>query len=411
MAQAPPSLDSLPTEIITEIVSYITDCRTLYHLITASPAVSRVFDSPTIGPEILEHVLANSTAPQVYGLIRLVAIVRTSTLDNPPAASLGAFIKRANHHIQQNGKGRFHSTVPPLTQTYRCQAPGSIRSILQTARRVAYMIPACLSCYREQWLSATPSHTEGDMRGWAYKSWRNRYADRPYIPCDVGPPVWVEEQRAARGFWRLQLLYELRRASFEGRLSWVNGSHHQLITAETLYGALRYEKEEFLTVSDFIDQVCAAGVTCEGQTWSLPNLPPDALPSLWPEPSPPLAVDESAGHTRGFLMSQNPVGWVYANIRLRHFPPSPIRGVPLHPFRRLGLFIWEYDKLVKMELMSSTGYPFSATGEPSKMYTWRSLVSKEILTEVEGNLEAGIVQQQESQQRVEDYGQDYESSP
>uniref|UniRef100_L2GBG6 Uncharacterized protein n=1 Tax=Colletotrichum fructicola (strain Nara gc5) TaxID=1213859 RepID=L2GBG6_COLFN len=310
-----------------------------------------------MGPEAFEHVLANSTAPQVFGLIRLVAIVRTATADDPPATSLDAFVKRANHHMQHSGRGQFYSSIPPLTRTYQRQKTGAVRSLLQIARRIAYLTPACLSYYREQWLSATPSHAEGDMRGWVYKTWKNRYAGRPYSPDDIGPPVWIEEHRVTRGFWRLQLLYELQRATSENRLGWKMDETRGPVSAEGLYGALRYEKEEFFTVSDFVNRIQG-----ESSSWS---------------------------HTRGYLMSQNPVGWVYANIRLRHFPPSPIRGVPLQPFRRLGLFIWEYDKLVKMELMSPTGYPFSAKGEPSKMYTWRSLLSQEILAEVEENLDLG----------------------
>ncbi|KAJ0346113.1 hypothetical protein COL154_008792 [Colletotrichum chrysophilum] len=384
MALTPASLDSLPTEILSEVISYIADLRTLYHLITASPSVSRIFDSPTMGPEAFEHVLANSTAPQVFGLVRLVAIVRTATADDPPATSLDAFVKRANHHMQHSGRGQFYSSIPPLTRTYQRQKTGAVRSLLQIARRIAYLTPACLSYYREQWLSATPSHAEGDMRGWVYKTWKNRYAGRPYSPDDIGPPVWIEEHRVTRGFWRLQLLYELQRATSENRLGWKMDETRGPVSAEGLYGALRYEKEEFFTVSDFVNRIQG-----ESSSWSLPCPTTTASVTEWPEPAPPLAVDEPAGHTRGYLMSQNPVGWVYANIRLRHFPPSPIRGVPLQPFRRLGLFIWEYDKLVKMELMSPTGYPFSAKGEPSKMYTWRSLLSQEILAEVEENLDLG----------------------
>ncbi|KAJ3954088.1 hypothetical protein N0V92_009426 [Colletotrichum tropicale] len=203
-------MEGLPVEILEQILFSITDLRSLYHLVVALSAASRVFGSAKAGPKALDHVLGESMAPEVITLVSLVSLVRTASLEHPPA---------------------------PLAYLLRGQSPQLVRGVLLTARRICCLTWACLEYYRSQWKSVTPCHLENGPFAWGAreKAWRQNPQGRPYTPQPLSPPCWMEEQRVMRGFWRLQLLLDLKLAISEDRLDWALKGSHEGVSPDVLF--------------------------------------------------------------------------------------------------------------------------------------------------------------------------------
>ncbi|KXH59342.1 hypothetical protein CSAL01_09147 [Colletotrichum salicis] len=203
------NLDGLPPEILEQIIFSVTDLRSIYHIVAASPAASRVFESSQVGPKALDNVSSVSMSPDVVQLIRLVSLVRASTSEYLSAPSLQDFVERYTK-CQGRSDSSVSSVAPDLATSLRLQSPHLVRGILLTARRICCLTWACLEYYRSQWPSVTPAHLESPFRwGVGYeKPWRQNPRGTLYEPQPIGPACWMEEQRVMRGFWRVQLLFE-----------------------------------------------------------------------------------------------------------------------------------------------------------------------------------------------------------
>ncbi|KAJ0163061.1 hypothetical protein CTA2_3581 [Colletotrichum tanaceti] len=383
------NLDHLPTEILEQILLYITDLRSIYHLVTASPTASRVFESSAVGPKALDHALAESMSPHVVQLVRRVGLVRTATPENPPASSLREFVERYTRFL--DGKDcSLNSAAPSLALSLRGQPPQRVRGILLTARRICCLAWACLEHYRSQWSSVTPAHLEGDFFWGAggEKPWRQVPPGKPYKLQPVGPPCWIEEQRVMRGFWRLQLLIDLELAASEGRLDWAPEDGQREVSPEILLAGWTWQKEEFLTVVDFVDRVRGCPILTQGSR-RLPAPPPDCKSAkTWQDPAVPGVEDSNWSQEKSSMTG--PPCWTFYILRLLESRHSPVRGVPFWPYRQLGLAIWDVDKLEALEL---SHMPYVSRGlRPTtyvsgQIFTWRSLLSQELIAELQRNME------------------------
>ncbi|CCF41918.1 hypothetical protein CH063_02711 [Colletotrichum higginsianum] len=384
------NLDHLPTEILEQILFSITDLRSIYHLVTASPTASRVFESSEVGPKALDHALAASMSPHVVELVRRVGLVRTVTPENSLASSLRDFAERYTQC--QGGKdSSLNLAAPSLARSLRGQPPQLVRGILLTARRICCLAWACLEHYRGQWSSVTPAHLE---RGFAWgaggeKPWRQvPPPGKPYKLQPVGPPCWMEEQRVMRGFWRLQLLIDLKLAVSEGRVDWALEDSQREMSPEILFAGWTWQKEEFLTVVDFVDRVQGGPVLTQGSQRL--QAPPPGCKSAkkWQDPALPGVVDPR--WSREEISKGRPPCWTFYIVRLLRNPFSPIRGVPFWPYRQLGLVIWDEDKLEALELSYK---PYASRGSKlptsssDQVFTWRSLLSQELIAELQRNME------------------------
>ncbi|KAF6810926.1 hypothetical protein CPLU01_15206 [Colletotrichum plurivorum] len=388
--QPVPNLDHLPTEVLERIFFSIADLRSIYHLVTASPTASSVFESSEAGPKILHHVLGQSMSPHVVDLVRLVGLVRISTPGCPPAPSLEAFVERYTRCRDDRGS-RF-VPAPSLSHTLRDQPPHLVRGVLLTARRICCLTWACLDFYRDSWSSVTPSHVDVAF-GWGagyQKPWRQEVPPgKPYNPQPLGPPCWMEEQRVMRGFWRLQLLIDLKRAASEKRLDWALEEVQLEISPEILFAPWTWQEEEFLTVVDFIDHFHGGSiltVRCHCLTAPPANY---ASASEWQDPAVPGVIDRR--WSREEISKGRPPCWGFYWVNLRHTPFSPIRGCPFWPYRQLGLAIWEGDKLEALELAPRA---FTLPRKPSSwgnpVFTWRSLLSQQLIAQLVSDMEEGF---------------------
>lgn len=390
-SQAVPNLDHLPTEVLERIFFFIEDLRSIYHLITASPTASRVFESSEWGPKILDRVLSLSMSPDVVGLIRLVGLVRTATPRHPPAPSLEDFVALYTCCGGEMG-WRLIPVTLSLANTLRGQAPHLVRGVLLTARRICCLTWACLEYYREICSSVTPSHLDVPFAWgtWAEKPWRQEVPPgKPYKPQPLGPSCWVEEQRVMRGFWRLQLLVDLRLAASDGRLDWNLGEGQSKLSPEDLYAPWTWQEEEFLTVVDFLDHFQdGAHILAQHCCHSLPGPPPHyASASRWQDPPVPGVLEPM--FSREETSKLRPSCWGFYNVTLRGVQRSPIRGCPFWPYRKLGMAIWDKEKLEALEMpvtrSRSPERPWVSTAY--QVFTWRSLLSQDLIDKLTTQME------------------------
>ncbi|KAL0936354.1 uncharacterized protein CTRU02_208569 [Colletotrichum truncatum] len=383
--QSDSAFENLPTEILEQIILYITDPGSIYHLLVASPAASRVFNVSEAGPKALDNALAETMAPQVCRFIRLVGLIRTATSEKPLAESLRAFAEQYTQRLE----GTHLGPVPPLPRSFCGEHRHATRSLLSTVRHIIFLASDCLEHYRRRCLSIKPSHLKSRFvwgSGYA-KPWREKPLGEPYKPQDIGPPCWVEEQRVMRGFWRLQLLNEMRTAASEGRLRWAVEDDQKEISADTLFlgwnRPRQPKKEEFLTVVDFVNHTQSGPINADYPLCLPPSPRGHNAVGKWPALALYQQVDSL--WERDTLLDLNPAGFgFYMRLWGSHF--SPIRGVPFRPYRELGFAIWETDKLTKLKLW----WPHEASRDGKtrpldkndQIFAWRSLLSQELLAEL-----------------------------
>lgn len=387
------SLDDFPREILIKILTDVADLKALYHLTRAFPAAYRLFNA--VGPEILEHVLTESVPRQLHELVRLVGAIRMWTPRNPMAPSLETFLSQYIRSAEYDKE--YFPCAPPLTQSFNDREElGDIRRLLLIARRIACLTPLCISYYRDRCMSVTLSHKverRGVYYGSAMKPWRERYDGKHYQPQDIGPSTWVEEQRVMRGFWRLQVFQEFKRAVSEGRTGWVAESNQQAykMAPETLFEGWRLQLEEVLTVTDFLKEYAIESkenTAIQAHTISLPKPRSEGEPTAsWPVLAEAPRPDAWPGWT-SHLNAPSAAWSFFGHLHIN--PRSPIRGVDFWPFRQLGLAIWEREKLIRLELMSPVGASAGRgplRGRGDQEFTWRSILSEGYLAEVERRLE------------------------
>ncbi|TEA15182.1 hypothetical protein C8034_v002404 [Colletotrichum sidae] len=382
------SLESLPPELLNEIFSYITDPRTLYHLLVASPASSRLFEYSQSGPQALDDVLSHSMAPQICAMVRGVALVRTANPENRRVASLKAFVEQ--YASPRAVKPTCPLAAPPLAQTLQHQPERTSRCILLTVRRIHHLTSACLEHYRERCLSINPSRAVDPKIRWGEggeKAWRQDFPGVPYQPAPMAPPTWVEEQRVMRGFWRLQLLCDAERAIAERRLDWDFGEAGKRVLLPELVCRNFGQKDELDTVFDYVCHLQQNPASATNST--LLPAPPEGHRCRWPEQAQPEApLDSVMGPVHMFGRSS--LAGVFYSSLLGLFGESPVRGVPFRPFRELGLAIWEVEKLVVLGLWEPPldykgvvrDYMLAMWSNGDKLFRWRSLLSPGDLAEV-----------------------------
>ena len=232
-------LETLQPEILLMIVKSLPDLESLHSMLRASPASFRLFNDD-FAVEITEAVLA---AGFLHGHIRviicIIAMIRSGTL---PISDLDSFKKRVTEpcmkRVYELGKdtGMVQVVVedkkklsaeeiarlgmPPESFTpihlSRTTSPAILRSILATSYQITCLSINCFEYYlhrfrtlRRQHLveedfrfcsNGLPNRPDGaaKIRAWQFKP-LGKYCE----VVDVGPPSWVEEQRAIRAFWRL----------------------------------------------------------------------------------------------------------------------------------------------------------------------------------------------------------------
>jgi len=218
--------------------------------------------------------------------------------------------------------------------------------------------------------------------------WKRRPEAQSYQPKSSGPPSWVEEQRAARAFWRIQLFYDMINASDESRLSWPDGTIAKL--KESKVERLGYfigELQEIQTAMEYL-QFPSDGrfKPMESSVLELP-WPSREVDVSWTASQPIFddQRDDKWGEGINWLVWGGPAVH-FAKGMLSKYVFSPVRGVTFDPYRRFGFAFWDFRRLFGLGLeedREKRGFLLSHDDGGGIYYSWRSILSEEELAKID----------------------------
>lgn len=249
------SLQELPTKLVAQILGHVTDLETLDSLIRAWPTAYRVFESRAA--DITDAVLTSGDSSgcicgHIRVIFRIIALLRSGSL---PISNLADFQQRVivdamryASRVRSSPNGFAPGSLAEET------APTVIRSLLATYRQIMSASLGCLTLYLDRFKILKPEYPVD-------KKTKNLQGSK-FNRQNIGPPSWVEEQRVNRAFWRLQLLYDLKRAASRGLLDWPEESKAALCdvvavsrpigeSANSSLRTRRYARKVWANSSDF----------------------------------------------------------------------------------------------------------------------------------------------------------------
>ncbi|OAA72566.1 F-box domain, cyclin-like protein [Cordyceps fumosorosea ARSEF 2679] len=204
------AFEELPYELLLQILSYLPDLTTLDSLLRASPVAYRLFDDGANAVDVFESVLSDGcVCDHVQVLMRQVALLRAGARPFPPgyteyapwpvAPGLASFRRQVIEESLRHSSRRTPSPAGFAPRRLdRDTAPCVVRGVLVTGRRLAAASLDCIDYY----LHELAAHVGGAAAG-----------------SDTAP-TWSEEQRCVRTLWRLQLIFDVKRAARRGTLGW-----------------------------------------------------------------------------------------------------------------------------------------------------------------------------------------------
>ncbi|TQV98931.1 hypothetical protein V2A60_007372 [Cordyceps javanica] len=208
------ALENLPYELLLHVLSNVPDLTTLDCLLRASPAAYRLFDNGTSAVEIFECVLSDGcVCDHVQVLMRQVALLRSGARPFPPgyteytpwpvAPGILSFRRQViEESLRHSSRQKASPAGFAPKRLDRDTEPCILRGLLVTARRLTAASLDCLNFYLDELahITSEKGHHPGLVSGL--------------------PPAWSEEQRCVRTLWRLQLVFDLKRAARRGTLGW-----------------------------------------------------------------------------------------------------------------------------------------------------------------------------------------------
>ncbi|KAF6825878.1 hypothetical protein CMUS01_09660 [Colletotrichum musicola] len=401
------TFDDLPPELVMRIFSHFNDLPTIDRLTLASANACRVFNA--YGPGILHRILNDTTYPEILHIMRRVALVRRSTPADPPEETMDQFLRRQVMSRQRLYTRRvvhvmYHWSREKLT--FRnllrhgldegcADHAFSAREFLVLARRTATRVEKCLERASERYLAATPTRPAGEVC-YGMMPWDERFEGERFAPPPGRPFAWIEIQRMWRGFWRLQLL-EIELAETEGRLGWRDYLPPRKSLEERYFDWMKRsdwggEYQELRMADEFVkettgpsrragsnDYTATAGganAAMRGKELLYTNGIARRRPWGYRWWEHPWWVPED------YLKNHSP-GWQICN-RLTAAPGSPLKFVPMQELRKLGVFVWDHDRLEAMGLLRGVEwrpgrFPMNTRDTSCHVFAWRSYLDEEVL--------------------------------
>ncbi|KAL1967129.1 hypothetical protein VTN77DRAFT_3420 [Rasamsonia byssochlamydoides] len=239
--------EQCPIEILLAITRLSPDLSSLHNLIQACPPIAHAFRKN--GPEIVDSVMRISLPMQIQAIIHIIVLIRSSSLASP---SLDEF-------IQVYAPPTASPNIP--TSLSKATSLVILHGILTSAYQIWLLTHACLQYYINQCMAHQLSHLAdststveiigNSLKSGADEEWRESpmynasIQGRRYQLHSSGPPSEVEEQRVARAFWLVQMLYDLQNAA-ESQLGWPEEDLNRLrdMDGEQLASVLHVEPEQ-----------------------------------------------------------------------------------------------------------------------------------------------------------------------
>jgi hypothetical protein len=428
--------NSLPTELLLNIFYQLSDLVSVDSLIHASATAYRAFNA-NHPADIIDHVLChgyrrnqNTRIPVESGathlhirlMINLMAHIRTLEAPFMPLAKLleEAGRLRTSERARAGQFEYFRTIRPDILCPEHLPAgisPTLVRSLLATARHIEWMTLDCLNFYLERFRAARPSRPIDTKRGFRRRAttYRKSYDLDPWGPgpvCqpfevqDIGSPLWNEQQRVARAFWRIQLIGDMRKLAASGRLQ---GPPHNwplsdIAAMERLQATDLDEFKEPVELS-YIDLRATQPMEIAYNTWVRLYIPREYQETLsvleymqevhgqsWPDqiPAPshtslnrPWPVPEHRPGDDRWLVGPSP-GYKWFGRGNRNMPSRDFGS-----YRRLGFAFWSLERMQGHGLLPpgpwfgrhdpAFPYQHSDRARHRYHYTWRSLIREEDL--------------------------------
>ncbi|KAF4459381.1 hypothetical protein FALBO_13855, partial [Fusarium albosuccineum] len=218
----PASLELLPPEILLPIVTNLPGLDTLWNLMRASSQVWRVFDSHALA--IVEGILSGPNsilAPNIRQLVRGVILARSGAL---PFRNLEEYhLRFMRGQAPWTRRGQVFISLGPETLSNPNVSVTALRSTVAAAYQLSALSQACLASAlaRLRDPSFKPMHALDPMPLYTYEygpdekvkkvfvpAWDREFVGTPVKVVDAGQPSWVEEMRALRAMWFIQLAGE-----------------------------------------------------------------------------------------------------------------------------------------------------------------------------------------------------------
>lgn len=217
------AFEDLPYELLLHILCNLPDLTTLDALLRASPAAYRLFDQGACAAEIFECVLSDGcVCDHVQVLMRQVTLLRSGARPFPPgyteytpwpvAPGIASFRRQViEESLRHSSRQKASPAGFAPRRLDRDTEPCILRSVLVTARRLTATSLDCLHFYLDELAHMTSEQMVDGDNG-------NNYDAEGSVAAL--PPAWSEEQRCVRTLWRLQLVFDVKRAARRGTLGW-----------------------------------------------------------------------------------------------------------------------------------------------------------------------------------------------
>ncbi|CAF3554100.1 hypothetical protein QX201_009495 [Fusarium graminearum] len=413
MASSPQktSIEVLPPEILLPIVTSLPGLDTLWDLLRASPNAWRLFNENALF--IVENILSGPNAilpPVVVEVVRAVILARSKALPFQNLRDLQRrFLFRLFPCFPSIGQSKDNLIkIGPEVLSAAAPSVSVIRSTVATACQISTLSQACLSSYLERlrdpsfrpmhcldpYLSYINFHGPDGKRVMA---WDCVFEGTPAKVVDAGQPNWVEEMRAVRALWIIQLVGEVQYQSHT--LDWPNEDVDKLkgmspadMIDQNNFDEARQKSEE---VKSLMQYIATLGEAKQDTYYQLPPPPPFVR---WITASPnrnerfrklirhskdgtPLCMrcptdDKLWGRTEECLGQEAPGMLIYRELNrpcIARPGASPIEGVEFGSFRQLGFAFWD---TWRMHLLGMHGglHDHQMRGDPFYLFAWESIL-------------------------------------
>lgn len=399
-----PLFDSLPNEILTKVLSNVSDLETLDSLLRACPRMWRLFDQHgRQSAALVEKILSGgSLHPQIARVLRVTEYLRKGSLPidlvEPPESDKEfdfwhrkRFIWERDWHHQNESEPRasswilFEYMVLNPTIGWRMSerrtgwmttlpdntSPIDLRRILAVHRRLTGTMLQCIQYYLTRFSTlASYQLDEKDMgEPFAFDISKQSLSELPhgglYRAADPRSPSWIEEQRVMMALWRLHFVAIFKMAIQDEKISFGKTKNKSLEyeSARSILGWYRplchhthpdYELatlqdeeqawgQEYskLSVLEFIE---AKRLLSDHERRSYTHRP-------WPIPVQQehdiITMQDHPGQVAEQFVTLFPPAQIYCNTEKNscHDTDLPERTDGFYPWRRWGFGIWDRSRL------------------------------------------------------------------
>ncbi|KAM5348624.1 hypothetical protein ACJ41O_008448 [Fusarium nematophilum] len=420
------SLEMLPPEILLPIVTSISGLDTLWNLLRASPHVWRLFSAHSLA--ITEGILSGPNSilpPSTRQVVRGVILARSGNL---PFRDLEEFHSRfmCGMMLFVTSRDKAIISLGPEVLSPSSASATALRSVIATAYQLSGLSQACLGSYLARLrdpsfrplhaLDPEPRYTDdyGPNDEWV-PAWDREFIGTPANIVDAGQPSWVEEMRALRAMWIIQLVGEVQFLAENqgGLVGWSNEDVEMLgkMSPVDLVQDPRFPFDKAEEIRSAMQYLETLGNATKSLYYRLPRPPPTSATSRWitaspkrdeyiltvrgyrrngefhwlpggtavvPEGATPVKLnrfndDHSWGQTEGALL--RPACGMFTFRSLTYSGPnnSPIPGVKFDSFRPLGFAFWDKRRMHLLGLTPGIHRPAEKKND-FYFFAWESIL-------------------------------------